>query len=428
MMEMAFDKPFEEQLEFFRRKGFKLSPESWRDVWKGAHARSFTVARVTAMDVLVDIRKALDKAMAEGVPLKAFKKDLSKTLERRGWLVPTGEKAIQILPDGSERKRLTGWRLRTIYQTNMAASYHVGRYKQMEAVKDARPFWQYRSQRDPSVREAHRFLDGKVYHADHPFWDNWYPPNGFNCRCYVKTLSERQMNVRGLTEEKKGVSKKPNEGWDYNVGEAGLDHWKPDLDKKPTLLKQQYLESLIDNVCPDDWADFAESKCHAKLKKRLTQSDLEDLQTLIWARKQGGVEGYPEWVNAVAKRKHARGELYPVGNLPDFVCDRVTPRLALVILADKELVHLYRETKRLELRAATLREIRRMPLRFYKSDWFIDHAKPGLLMCWRRVGTLWLKTVIKTDQKIARGVIGNRISTMGIVEGRHLEARKYEKL
>jgi len=242
MMEMAFDIPFEEQLDFFRRKGFKISPTSWRNVWKQAHGRAFTVARVTAMDVLVDIREALDMAKETGLTLKQFKADLIPLLEQKGWMTPEGEKAIEIMPDGSERKRLTGWRLRTIYQTNLSASYHVGRYKQMEAVKKARPFWQYRSQQDPSVRDEHAALDGKVYNADHPFWDTWYPPNGWNCRCYVKTLSKRQMESRGLTEETRGVKQKPDEGWDYNVGKAGLDAWNPDLNKYPKVLKEQFLK------------------------------------------------------------------------------------------------------------------------------------------------------------------------------------------
>jgi len=244
MMEMAFDIPFEEQLEFFRQKGFEISPDSWRDVWKEAHARAFTVAQVTKMDVLVDIRKEIDRAIEKGIPYEKFKKNLVPMLERKGWLAPKGEKAIEILPDGTMRKRLTGWRLRTIYQTNMAASYHVGRYKQMMAVKDARPFWQYRSQRDPSVREAHRALDGKVYHADHPFWDKWYPPNGFNCRCYVKSLSPRDMEARGLKEETRGVKEQPDEGWEHNVGKAGLDHWKPDF-ARYSAREQELLKKAL---------------------------------------------------------------------------------------------------------------------------------------------------------------------------------------
>lgn len=231
MMEGAFDKPFDEQLQFFKQKGFKISPDSWRDVWQDGHARAFTVAQVTKMDVLVDIQEEMLKAMEGGIPLKQFKKDLIPTLTRKGWMAPKGEKAKIVMPDGTVRKRLTGWRLNTIYQTNFAASYHVGRYKQLESVKAARPFLQYRSQQDPSVRDVHRTLDGKVYHADHPFWDQWYPPNGFNCRCYVKSLSERQMKARGLKEETKGVGIRPDEGWDYNVGKAGLDAWKPDLKK-----------------------------------------------------------------------------------------------------------------------------------------------------------------------------------------------------
>ena len=56
-----FDRSFEEMLAYFRQKGYAISAESWRDVWKQAHARAFTVARITAIDVLEDIRKELAK-------------------------------------------------------------------------------------------------------------------------------------------------------------------------------------------------------------------------------------------------------------------------------------------------------------------------------------------------------------------------------
>lgn len=238
MINVRFDLPFEEQLEFFRSKGFAVSAESWRDVWQAAHARAFTIAKVASMDVLEDVRGALDTAMEKGLTLRQFKTGIRETLTRKGWLAPKGEAARVILPDGTVRKRLTGWRLDTIYRTNLGTSYQVGRYKQMEEVKEARPFWQYMTAGDPSVRDEHSALAEKVYHADHPFWDQWYPPNGFNCRCYAKTLSGRQMEQRELKEEKKGAKDKPDEGWRYNPGKAGLDAWKPDMDRLPPKAKQ----------------------------------------------------------------------------------------------------------------------------------------------------------------------------------------------
>lgn len=250
MIGIRFDQPFQEQLDFFRQKGFALSPESWRDVWRDAHARAFTVARVTAMDALQDIRGALDEAMANGVPLTQFKTGLRETLTRKGWFAPEGEKARVLMPDGTVRKRLTGWRLDTIFQTNCAAAYSVGRYKQQQEVKVLRPYWRYMTDEGPNVRPSHAAHHGKVYHAEHPFWDAWYPPNGFNCHCYVRTLSDRQMKQKGLTEEKRGTQAKPDEGFDYNPGKAGLAAWKPDLAKFPASVRKIIQEDIADAFVP----------------------------------------------------------------------------------------------------------------------------------------------------------------------------------
>lgn len=180
MIDVRFDRPFQEQLDFFRQKGFELSPEGWRDVWKQAHARAFTVASVTEMDVLKEIREALDAAMEAGTPLKQFKAELRDTLERKGWFAPKGERAKVVMPDGTVRKRLTGWRLDNIFATNNQAAYSVGRYKQQQEVKLLRPYWLYMTDEGPNVRDSHAAHHGVVRHADHVFWNTWYPPNGFN--------------------------------------------------------------------------------------------------------------------------------------------------------------------------------------------------------------------------------------------------------
>lgn len=236
---VPFSLPFEEAIAFFASKGFAVSPESWRDVWQDANAHSFTVARVTAMDVLQDLKAEVDKALTEGVSLEQFKKDLIPNLARKGWFAPKGEAAKVELPDGTIRKRLTPWRLETIWRTNIQTAYSVGRYRQMTepAVAEARPYWQYKAIMDRVTRPNHAAMNNKVYDHRHPIWNTWYPPNGFHCRCYVKTLSVDQVRERGLQP---GIDPpgafEPDEGWRYNPGQAGLDAWQPDWNLYPDVL------------------------------------------------------------------------------------------------------------------------------------------------------------------------------------------------
>ena len=44
---------------------------------------------------------------------------------------------------------------------------------------------QYRTQKDDKVRPEHTALDGVTLPPSDPFWEEFYPPNGWNCRCTV---------------------------------------------------------------------------------------------------------------------------------------------------------------------------------------------------------------------------------------------------
>ena len=44
---------------------------------------------------------------------------------------------------------------------------------------------QYRTAGDDRVREEHALLHNTTLPASDPFWDKYYPPNGWNCRCTV---------------------------------------------------------------------------------------------------------------------------------------------------------------------------------------------------------------------------------------------------
>lgn len=79
------------------------------------------------------------------------------------------------------------------YNTNyLRAEYnHAVRSSQMavkwnDALRDGdRYLLQYRTAGDERVREAHAALHNTTLPPSDPFWDSYYPPNGWNCRCTV---------------------------------------------------------------------------------------------------------------------------------------------------------------------------------------------------------------------------------------------------
>ena len=155
--------------------------------------------------------------------------------------------------------------LNTTYRVNMQTAYSAARYQRMRDNVDNRPYWQYSAVGDERTRPAHLALNGKIYRYDDPFWATFYPPNGFNCRCSVIALAERDLQRRGmdkpddssefLVEVERPADKAGNrektigfklpdgtvrvadKGFDYNVGRL---NYKPNLDLYPEKLAHAF--------------------------------------------------------------------------------------------------------------------------------------------------------------------------------------------
>ena len=177
--------PFAEALAFFKDK-LSLPTQKWDDLLGSAHDRAFVVAGVMLADLLTDLRAAVDRAITDGQTLDSFRQDFSKIITDRGWLQ-------------DKTKGYLAWRSRVIFETNLFTSYAAGRYQQLKDVADARPYWRYRHS-DASVvpRPAHLAWDGTILRHDDPWWSGRYPPGGWLCKCYVESLSEREMKKSGL--------------------------------------------------------------------------------------------------------------------------------------------------------------------------------------------------------------------------------------
>ena len=188
-------------VEYFRSKGYAIT-WNWEALAADAHARAFTVAKAMRMDVLETIRAELDQALAAGKTLRQFQDELRPRLETLGWW---GKQVFE-RPDGTGQLVQTGSprRLETIYRTNLQSAYMAGRYRDFYDNREARPFWMYVAVMDSRTRPAHAALNGRVFRWDDPIWESSWPPNGYNCRCRVRALSQRDVERKGIAISSSG--------------------------------------------------------------------------------------------------------------------------------------------------------------------------------------------------------------------------------
>ena len=115
--------PFAEQIAFFRVK-LNLPTATWTDLWDEGHDEGFVIAGAMRVALLEDLRTAVDSAIAEGTTLATFRSHFDATVAKHGWSYNGGR----------------DWRMRVIYDTNLRQSYAAGRWRQLEALKEMRPY------------------------------------------------------------------------------------------------------------------------------------------------------------------------------------------------------------------------------------------------------------------------------------------------
>lgn len=114
--------------------------------------------------------------------------------------------------------------LRAEYNFCQASADMAAKWEQIVADGD-RYNLQYRTQHDDKVRPEHAALDGVTLPPSDPFWESYYPPNGWNCRCTVAqvrkskypTTDPEEARARGeeaLQKDTRGIFR-------FNSGKQG---------------------------------------------------------------------------------------------------------------------------------------------------------------------------------------------------------------
>jgi SPP1 gp7 family putative phage head morphogenesis protein len=222
---------FTEAVDFLQRR-LDLPSQVFLDLAREVDAAAQDRALGMKDAMVRSILEAIVRSLEEGTTASAFRDEFDAIAQANGWK-----------GDNSE-----GWRSALTFRTTTAQAMAAGRWEQIQRLKARRPWVRYVGVLDDRIREEHRAWHGIILHADHVWWHTHAPPNGFNCRCHLQSLSDADLRRYGLkvtlepptldyvirtVRDKDGVLKQVavpkgiDPGFAYNPGEVSLKLFGP---------------------------------------------------------------------------------------------------------------------------------------------------------------------------------------------------------
>ena len=197
----------EEAIRYFRAK-LHLTDEQWQALTDQNNDLSFRLAGVADIDVVEQVWSELDKAVAAGTDFRDFKAAVTESLTN-AW-------------GGSVSN--PGWRISTIFKTNVLSSYAAGHWQQAQEQKDDRPYAQFDFVPDNDICEDCESMASEIGTVAIPLdeWSAEIPPIHFNCRCGMITLSAEEAEAMGILETMPDMSDHIDEGFGDAPGDGGL--------------------------------------------------------------------------------------------------------------------------------------------------------------------------------------------------------------
>jgi SPP1 gp7 family putative phage head morphogenesis protein len=99
---------------------------------------------------------------------------------------------------GTEKRYNELW-LRSEYNNAQAQAQAARRWKDFEEDADIFPNLEYRTAGDANVRGSHEKLNGIIRPINDPFWDKYYPPNDYGCRCRARQTDATPTDTKGTS-------------------------------------------------------------------------------------------------------------------------------------------------------------------------------------------------------------------------------------
>lgn len=118
--------------------------------------------------------------------------------------------------------------LQAEFQTALQAGKLASQWGEYERNKKLFPNLKYKSQEDDRVREEHERLNGIIKPVDDPFWNSYYPPNGWRC-FEPNTLILTEKGWKYIKDIKRGDLVVGGSGHYRSVGEIIVNNFSGEL-------------------------------------------------------------------------------------------------------------------------------------------------------------------------------------------------------
>ena len=168
--------------------------------------------------------------------------------------------------------------LDNVFRTNIQNAYARGKWSHQQQNKDKRPYLEYMAINDSRVRPSHLALDGVIRHIDDPFWQKYYPSNGYRCRCTTTAITEKQAIRKGITSDDDLPDVQPDKGWSFQP--SNYDN-HPDVILKSRQEREVGNQAVNDALVQQITAQQVELSANEMIKKTLKDVDADQLSKMV---------------------------------------------------------------------------------------------------------------------------------------------------
>jgi SPP1 gp7 family putative phage head morphogenesis protein len=187
----------------FMTTRFKIAPDTITEIKARFSRDAVDVLRGATNHVNEKLRVAVSEAIEENLAVKETAKRLQQALASAG-VGPASPHLIE-----------------TLARTQLNSAYSAGRWQMLQDPIVNELLWgfEYATVGDTRVRDSHAPMDTVRRAKNDPIWHQWWPPNGFNCRCTTLEIFLDDEELTTPTNPTEAIE--PDEGFAFNPGEVG---------------------------------------------------------------------------------------------------------------------------------------------------------------------------------------------------------------